>query len=137
MAIAAIAIILLIANMDGKAQSPKKVKAIIQANGDDFMRWFNTGEVDSLLTLYRDDACLLALGCGKELISTFYQSQVTLYKFEEFRILSVSVCDSVAVEKGNWTVSLESGGVIRGQYLTEWRRTGKKWLIVNDISDNY
>ncbi len=136
-AVAVTGVILLAVCLDGKAQPASKVRKVIEASGDDFVRWFNTGQVDSLLTLYRDDACLLALGCGKELIRTFYESQMRSYRFEEFSIISVSVCDSIAVEKGRWTVSSGSGALFKGEYLTEWRRTGKKWLIVNDISDTY
>jgi len=136
-ALAATVFILLAVSSDSKGQSVSKVRKTIEANGENFMRWFNTGQVDSLLTQYRDNACLLAVGCGKEVIYAFYKSSVTLYRFEEFKITSLSVCDSIAVEKGRWTVSTHSGATIRGEYLTEWHRTGKEWLIVNDISDNY
>ena len=136
-AVAVTGFILLAVCMDGKAQSPKKVRKVIEASGENFVRWFNTGQVDSLLTQYRDDACLLTLGCGKELIREYYASQLHRFKFTEFRIISLSVSDSIAVEKGSWTVSHNTLGVIKGQYMTEWRLTGKKWLIVNDISDTY
>ena len=60
--------------------------------------------------------------------------QDRMNKFEEMNVLSISVGDSIAVEKGRWSVSLYSGGILHGEYLTEWRRTDKKWQIVNDIS---
>ena len=41
------------------------------------------------------------------------------------------------VEKGEWTVILEGGMRISGVYMTEWRKTGDDWLIINDISDTY
>ena len=134
-AIAATGFILLAVCLDSKAQSASKVKKVIEASGEDFVRWFNTGQVDSLLTLYRDDACLLTLGCGKEMIRDYYESQMKVYKFMEFNIISLSVCDSIAVEKGRWVISFNSGELLKGEYLTEWRQTGKKWRIVNDISN--
>jgi len=58
-----------------------------------------------------------------------------VYKFEEMNAISISVADSIALEKGRRVVRLYSGGKLRGEYLTEWRRKDKKkWQIVNDIS---
>ncbi len=86
------------------------------------------------MTIYRDDACSLGVGCGKAYIRDHFESQMHLYKFEEMGATSISVSDSIAVEKGRWVVSLYSGGMLHGEYLTEWRRRDKKWQIVNDIS---
>jgi transcriptional regulator with XRE-family HTH domain len=137
MAVAAIALILLALSADGSAQPASKVKKMIMAYDQDFVRWFNTGQVDSLVAMYREDACLLALGCGKPLIREFYSRQISMLKFEELDLTSFSVADSIAVEKGRWRVRLNSGQLVNGEYLTEWRKTGKKWLIVNDISDTF
>jgi ketosteroid isomerase-like protein len=120
--------------IDGNAQSEKKVKQLINNTNKDIVRWFNSGQVDSLLTIYSDDACLVGIGCGKTIIREFYKSQMNVVKFEELSATSISVSKSIAVEKGRWVVSLHSGGILRGEYLTEWQRKDKKWLIVNDIS---
>jgi len=135
LAFAATVFILLTVCMDGNAQSETKVRKIITETNKDFVRWFNTGQVDSLVTIYRDDACLVGEGCGKSFIRDYYRSQMSFFKFEEMNAISISVGDSIAVEKGRWVVSLDSGVTLRGEYLTEWRRTDKKrWQIVNDIS---
>lgn len=133
---AAAALILFAVCLDGNAQSASKVKKIIEANGDHFVRWFNNGHIDSLMTLYSDDACLVAMGCGKDFIREYYDSQTKSFKFKEFSIISINVDGSIAVEKGRWVVSVPSGGELKGEYLTEWHRIDKKWLIVNDISDS-
>lgn len=132
--IAVTGFILLAVCMDGKAQSASKAKKMIEASNGDLMRWFNAGQIDSLLTLYREDACLLTIGCGKEIIREYYASQAPLFKFDELNTTSINVKNSIAVEKGRWVIRLMSGDVLRGEYLTEWHRAGKKWLIVNDIS---
>jgi len=133
--VAAIVVILLTVCMDGKAQSETKVRKIITENNVKFKRWFNNGQVDSLLTLYRDDACLVGEGCGKSFVRDYFQYQMSVFKFEEMNAISISVGDSIAVEKGRWVGSLDSGVKLRGEYLTEWRRVNKKkWQIVNDIS---
>ena len=131
---AAMLVVLLTICIDGNAQSEKKVKQLINNSNKNFIRWFNSGQMDSLMTIYRDDACLVGDGCGKAYIRDFYGSQMHVYKFEEMSVFSISVADSIAVEKGRWAVRLNSGGALRGEYLTEWRRRDKKWQIVNDIS---
>jgi transcriptional regulator with XRE-family HTH domain len=134
LAFTAMVFVLLTVCLDGNAQSAKKVKKMINETNMNLVRWFNTGQVDSLISIYRDDACLLGDGCGKAFIREYYASQMDAYKFEELRATSVSVADSIAVEKGRWIVKLDSGGTLSGEYLTEWRRKDKKWQIVNDVS---
>jgi len=132
---AATVFILLTVCIDGSAQSEKKVKQIINDYNKNIVRWFNSGQVDSLLTIYSDDACLVGIGCGKTIIREHYKSQMNALKFEELNATSISVSNSIAVEKGRWVVSLYSGGTLRGEYLTEWHRKDKKtWLIVTEIS---
>ena len=133
---AAAAIVLLSVCMDGNAQSAKKVRKIIEESNVNYVRWFNTGEVDSLMTVFRDDACLVGDGCGKAFIRQHMASLMGGYQIEELRIISLSVADSVAVEKGRWTILLPGETRFSGEYLTEWRRTKKRWLVVNDISSN-
>jgi len=100
------------------------------------MRWFNNGHVDSLMTLYREDACILPSACGKTNIHNYYQSAVAMgYVFKELNAISISVCDTITVEKGNWVIRYNSGEEIKGMYLTEWRCTNKKWLMVNEIAN--
>ena len=134
-AILAVGFILFIVCSDGKAQSPVEVKKAIEESNRNYIRWFNAGQIDSLLTLYREDACLVAKGCGQAYIRDYFRSQFNEYKFKQLDIISISVCDSIAVEKGSWFISLNSGGVLDGEYLTEWRFSDKKWLIVNDIGN--
>lgn len=133
----AAAVILLAISIDGNAQSASKVRKVIERSNQDYVRWFNSGDIESFLTLYRDDACLVADGCGLAFIRDYFQSQMSVFKFEEVSLISLSVCDSIAVEKGRWTIRFDSGDLVKGEHLTEWRRTGKKWQIVNDISKTY
>lgn len=130
-------VILLIVSSESKAQSIEKVRTEIDVANTNLVRWFNAGQVDSIVRLYSKDACIVATGCGEAAIRSHYESQVHLIKFHELQTISLSVCDSIAIEKGRWAVSFDSGEMLKGEYLTEWRRRGKTWLMVNDISDNY
>jgi ketosteroid isomerase-like protein len=134
--VAATALILLIPAAESKAQDKSGAIEFIHNSAGQFVSWYNAGQVDSLLTMYADDACILAMGCGKSAIRNFYTNQVNLMKFTDIHINSISVADSIAVEKGRWTVDI-NGAVFRGEYMTEWRCRNKRWFIVNDISDNY
>jgi hypothetical protein len=95
-----------------------------------------TGQVDSIMVQYREDACLLpAPICGKTDIRQYFRSEVKQgYKIMLINTLSVSVADSIAAEKGEWMIRNNSGEEMTGMYLTEWHYSNKKWLIVNDLS---
>jgi transcriptional regulator with XRE-family HTH domain len=116
------------------AQTIAEVTEIVTAKNTDFIRWFNESQVDSLLTIYRDDACALPWYCGKAELRAHLQSEVKNgYLFKELKTTSVSVCDTIAVEKGTFRV-YTLVGEISGMYMSEWRYSNKQWLIVNDIS---
>jgi len=131
---AAATFVLLALCIDGNAQSEKKVRKIIDANNQNFKSWFNAGDLDALMTLYREDACLVGQGCGESFIREHYGTQMRFFKFSEIQVLSLAVADSIAVEKGRWSGTINSEVTLRGEYLTEWRRRDKTWQIVNDIS---
>jgi transcriptional regulator with XRE-family HTH domain len=130
-------VVLLTICTDGWGQSASKARKHIEESNRNLAHWFNNGQVDSILTLYSEDACIVAAGCGKTTIAAHYQSQVGHFEFEVLESTSLSVAKSLAVEKGRWTVRFPDGNTLRGEYLTEWRREGKKWLIVNDMSDSF
>ncbi len=115
-------------------QTDSKVEKIIRKTNSDFLEYFNNGEINSLVQLYRDDACLVSRGCGKEFIGNYYGTESTKYKFTEITATSISVNDSIAFEKGKWRATLLSGESIGGEYYSEWRLTNKKWLIVSESS---
>lgn len=115
-------------------QSDTKVRKIIERTNRDFMEYFNRGDINSLVELYHDDACLVSRGCGKEFIRSYYTKETIKYKFTEIKATSISVSDSIAVEKGKWKAILNSGETIGGEYLSEWRLSNNKWLIVSESS---
>jgi len=130
----AVCFVLLFVCHKTEAQNTGDVQQTIVEKNQNFVRWFNEGKIDSLLTVYRKDACLIAVGCGLATIQEYYTYQATQFTFNELKTLSVSVCDSIAVEKGYWIIRLkESGELLRGEYLSEWRNSGGQWLMVNDI----
>jgi len=117
-----------------EAQTIAEVTEIVSAHNSDFIRWFNEGQVDSIMTMYREDACALPWACGKAELRIHLQFEVKNgYIFKELKTQSVSVCDTIAVEKGTFRI-YTLAGEISGMYMSEWRYYNKQWLIVNDIS---
>jgi len=119
----------------GQAQSAKKIQSLLEEKNQNLIRWFEEGNVDSIMTLYHDDACLLGSGCGKTFIRNQISMQVNLFVFNNLTISSVSVADDIAVEKGRYEIEFKDGTLIRGEYMTEWRYENKEWLIIFDISN--
>jgi len=121
---------------DGQAQSTERVKKAITASNQDFIRFFNEGKIDSLVSIYRDDACLPGRGCGKEVVLRYFQTNMLAgYKFKALNTSGLTVEKTVAVEKGTYTLELKNGQQISGDYITEWKLTDKKWRIANDMAN--
>lgn len=116
------------------AQSDSKVKNEIEKSNADFVKWFNKGEINSIVNLYHEDACLVARGCGKDFIKNYYNIESKKFKFTEIKVTNVDVNDTVAIEKGKWSATLSSGQSIGGEYVAEWRFKNDKWLIVSEAS---
>lgn len=120
---------------DGQAQSTEKVKKAIAETNENFVRYFNAGNVDGLVSIYRDDACLPGRGCGKEVVTAYFQGTLLAgYKFKSLTTTSLTVEKSVAVEKGSFILELKNGQEISGDYITEWKLTDDKWRISNDLA---
>lgn len=116
-----------------QAQTTSEVKSTIGESNKNFIRWFNNGQFDSLLSIYTKDACIVAKGCGSTFIQAYHRDAAKVVKFKELTSAEVTLSDSVAVEAGNFTLVMHSGEEMRGEYLTEWVRRGDKWLIRKDL----
>lgn len=122
---------------DGKAQKAEKVARTIESLQNQGNRWMANGQIDSVLTLYRDDARVIPLYKGKaEIRQMMVEAIKGGYKLIDFQTLSVSVADTIAVQKYADTFEF-MGTVVQQEGMTEWRLTKGKWLVVNDIMVNY
>ena len=117
-----------------RAQSAEKVKKVIELSDKHIVQWINNGQVDSVMTMYLDDACLLPTYCGKNSIREVVSTVVADgYKILEYHTLSVSVENALAVEK-YYCVFQYQGETVKQKGLTEWHKVKGKWLIANDIT---
>lgn len=93
--------------------------------------------IDSLLTLFRDDACVIPFSCGKKEIADGLLPLINgSYKVIDYKTISISVSDSIAVEK-YFSLYQFMGKEYRQKGLKEWHLTDKKWLIVNLMMMDY
>jgi len=115
-------------------QSNSKVKKIIKLKNMEFVQNFNKGNIDSLLEMYNDNACILPRGCGKEFIKNYYLGMNHAFEFSEMEATSIKVKDSVAIEKGKWKAVMHNGIPMEGEYSAEWRLIDDKWLIITESS---
>lgn len=113
------------------AQSDAKVKKVIQDNNVNYVKWFNSGDIKSLTSLYHDDACVLSKGCGKDFITKHFTMEAASYKLVEMKAVNISVSDTIAVEKGLWKIAAGEH-IAEGEYIVEWRLTDKRWLIMSE-----
>lgn len=126
-----------ILSSESKAQKAEKVIKAIENAQNNINKWMNNGKVDSVMTLFRADACILPSLSGKAEIREMLQGAVDGgYKVTEFQNLSISVGDSIAVQK-YYNVFQYQGNEYKQKGITEWRLAKGKWLIVNDTSTNY
>jgi transcriptional regulator with XRE-family HTH domain len=118
---------------ESEAQTTAGVKQIIAQSNKKFIEWFNGGQVDSLVNLYDNNACLVERGCGKEFIRGYFKVESTKYKFQELSTTNLSVNDNVVVETGSWKLIVPTGIALSGNYKSEWMFVNNKWVIVKDI----
>jgi ketosteroid isomerase-like protein len=120
---------------DSAAQSAEKVKKKIEETNRNFVRWFNNGQLDSVVSIYDKDACLVGNACGENAIRSQYAAQMLSgQKFKSLETLSVTVEKNTAVEKGRFIVDIHSQE-LSGEFVTEWKYIDKKWRIVSDIAN--
>ena len=113
---------------ESKAQKAGKAIKAIEAQQAKSNIWANEGKTDSLMTLYCENKAEI-----REMTADAFTKE---YKLIDFHTTSISIADSIAVQKYEDTFSLQ-GATYNQKGMTEWRFTKGKWLIVNDIFMNY
>lgn len=122
---------------ESKAQKAEKAIKAIEDSQNKINQWINKGQIDSVLTLYRSDATVLPSYTSLIEIRKMMQDAIDGgYKLIDFKTLSISVADSIAVQK-YYDVFEFQGATYKQKGMTEWRLTKGKWLVVNDIMINF
>ncbi|MDF9798254.1 hypothetical protein OKW21_003517 [Catalinimonas alkaloidigena] len=117
---------------ESKGQSTAEAQQAIQTANDNYVKWFNQGQVDSLMTLYREDACVIGIGCNKNYLTDYYRAQMGRYSFNKLAADHISIQDTIAKEEGKFSILFASGNEVKGTYVTEWQYTDGQWQIKRD-----
>lgn len=130
--------IFVLAGSSGFAQNKKVEKTLAETNAQ-FMTAFNSGKLDEVKAIYYENACSVPAAspeiCGLNNIMAYFQVlRNGGFRFTDFTSKSVSVTDTVAIDKGTWTGTAE-GQKVSGTYLTQWRLRDGKWKIENESSN--
>lgn len=114
--------------------SQANIEQIINEKNSQFVHLLNNGEIEEVVKFYRDDACFITKGCGKDFIRDFYKDFRTNFRFTHIASSKISIADTIAIEKGNWSAVSNNGEDLGGEYIAEWKLSNEEWLIVSEIS---
>lgn len=133
-------------------QDPTAVRSIIERDNSNAARWYSSGEIDSVASLFAEDAWQLSPNnpplVGREAIRQFWGQAIKFGKWD-FSLLTqdVSVSGPIAVERGKYLLKFVAGPGAppgmgsfedHGNYLVYWRRgSDGEWRAVWDapVSD--
>ena len=128
-------------------QESAEVRKVIEAHNADLCRWYASGDIDSVVTVFAEDARLMPSNVpaieGREAMRGFWKQAVTWGQWD-FKLNTVSVIANgpIAVELGRYTVQINARQELppgikaydSGDYACYWRlEEDGKWRIVYDI----
>lgn len=122
-----------------RAQKAEKVKSYIEQTNENYIRWFNTGQIDSILLIYSDNIfyniCSGNIAEGQnELRKQIMNEMNSSFKIISIEVNNLNYSKNVAVERGSWILKFDQGVTMTGNYLSEWNLIDGQWLIVNHMS---
>ena len=136
-----IVIVLFISNENSIAQNLQKRKSEFTqiVSSTDFVRLFNAGKIDSVCLSYSFKACMMPdqypTIIGRDKITDYYlQMYARGIRFTEAKATYHFVADTIAIERGTWTVKVSPELSITGSYLSQWHYQNGKWMIENEMS---
>lgn len=134
----------LFSGQDTKAQDKQKIEQTISFSNQQFVNWFNNGQIDSLGLYYLDECCIAPNNSkeihGKEGFFGYYTFLYNSgFRFSKIESKKIIITDSIAIERGIWSAEgfFNSDIALKGNYMTQWRLIDDKWYIENEINNTY
>jgi transcriptional regulator with XRE-family HTH domain len=128
-------------NSNVKAQNRMAIRDKFEkvSSNSRFMQLFNSGNIDSISLRYKGNACMMpdqysTINDGKSITGYFMQLYNRGLRFTNLQSTSKIISDSIAIDRGTWSVSFNSIIIATGTYLTQWHYENGKWLIENEMS---
>jgi transcriptional regulator with XRE-family HTH domain/ketosteroid isomerase-like protein len=132
----AVILLFLFIGTESKAQNHDKIIERITAHNIKFSECFNAGQIDSLGSVYLENACMIPSNYrevhGRENIKGYYSFlYATGFRFTESTSRALVISDSILVDRGVW-----KAGELTGTYLTQWRLCQDgEWYIENEMTN--
>jgi len=133
--------VLFLTSFSSNAQSSeKKRKEFLKINQNgEFVRLFNAGKIDSLCLQYSGKACMMPdqypTIIGSEKIKVYYlQVYTSGMRFINIKSESQIISDTIAIDRGTWTIKLVGEVKISGTYMNQWHYWDGKWQIENEMT---
>ena len=104
------------------------------------MRYFNSGQMDSLESLYLDHAWASPDASpvleGKDAIMERTRSMYLQgNRFTELKAESKTIDGTLGFERGTWTMAVGPQNILySGTYITQWRYIDGEWKIESEMS---
>lgn len=124
---------------------PAEVRRIIEGRNADAVRWYATGDAESLANLFADDAWQMPPNApplvGREVIHAFWKNALNWGSWNfELQTQDVVVSGSLAVERGKYRLRFTAKpGASQmptlddhGNYVVLWRHDDGEWRVVWD-----
>ena len=137
-----IAIALAVCSLDLSAADPVSEVAALHAVDQVWVKAYNSGDVDAVVSLYAEQAVLLPPGApsadGRDAIRAFFKKNIAAsaqdgVKFSLGAKPDGGVSGDMGWASGTYAVQDKSGHVVdTGKYLSVSRKTAGKWLYVRD-----
>lgn len=112
--------------------------AEIAALSDRWEQALNAGDVDTLVTLYADDARVLApnaeMAVGKNAVRAAFGEMVAAGLRGDLTVVDASSAGDLGYNVGTFVLQTADGSLVdRGKFVEIWQRIDGEWRITNDI----
>jgi hypothetical protein len=122
------------------AQKKNASLAHFEQTNEKFLEWFNTGQIDSLSSLYLETTCMIpdnlpALN-NRENVREYYRFLFDSgFRFSDIKPTGHVTSDNMIIERGTWKAIIHDNVQLSGTYLSQWRYSNKKWFIENEMTN--
>lgn len=123
---------LLLSSVTTYAQTASSVQKKIELANRKFVKWFNAGKADSIVSQYHPNACITGKGCGTAFLKSHYAGEIGTYTIKDITTTNVTVDGTRAIERGQWRVMLSNNTVLSGKYESEWQLLNNQWVIFKE-----